>query len=236
MWDKIQQFFLANIHDWIAIIVEAIIPVIIMFITLRSEKKRHRQSLKQQEEEHKIELSAQKESARLEVLPIFNLVEMTAKEEVTILLSQEIKKHIFTLRLENVGNGIAISPFIKWNDIEGVILNHPFDQTDTAYYCRYKDIPCENMVAVPGKPIEIQIVRKPKGEDIPVEDYFVLPIGFCDVLGHKYEQRIAVEFYIYKNGEISVTKISAIVPVLLENDEVADHDKEGIMDESIRCN
>lgn len=217
MESEILQVYLTNERDWIAIIVEALIPVAIMLFTLHSEKKRHRESLKQQAEEHRMELSAQKESTRLGILPIFNLIGMTATEEVTTLLSgATLNNHIFTLRLENVGGGVAMSPFVKWNEIDGVILNHPFDKTETAYYCCYKDIPCENMVAAPGKSIEIQIIRKPKGMSVPIDDHFVLPIGFADVLGHKYEQRIAVQFYILKDKNVTITNVFANPPVLLE--------------------
>lgn len=206
--------------DWVSIITVGIIPVIIMFWTLHSEKKRHCESLKQQADEHEVELSQQKEITRLSILPIFNFVSISGEMEPMVSLSSNpMQHHILKLQLENVGAGIAMSPYIKWNEIEGVIKPHPFCETDTAYYCCYKDIPYENMVAAPGKSLEVQIVRNPKGEDIPVEDFFVLPIGFTDVLGHKYEQRIAVTFYILKDRNVTVTNISAITPVLLEASE-----------------
>lgn len=220
MVNEIQEVFLTNGRDWLAIFVEALVPVAIMLFTLHSEKKRHRESLRQQAEEHKIELSAQKESTRLAILPIFNLVGMTATNEVMTLSSGvTLDKHIFTLHLENVGGGVAMSPFIKWNEIDGVILNHPFDETDTAYYCCYKDIPYENMVATPGKSIEIQIIRKPKGMSIPIEDHFVLPIDFTDVLRNKYEQQIVVQFYILKDKNVAITNVYTNAPVLLEDSE-----------------
>ena len=206
--------------DWVSIITGGIIPVIIMFWTLRSEKKRHCESLKQQADEHEVELSQQKEITRLSILPIFNFVSISGEMKPMVSLSSNpMQHHILKLQLENVGTGIAMSPYIKWNEIEGVVKSHPFYETDTAYYCCYKDIPYENMVAAPGKSLEVQIVRNPKGEDIPVEDFFVLPIGFSDMLGHKYEQRIAVTFYILKDRNVTVTNISAITPVLLEDSE-----------------
>ena len=113
MVNEIQKVFLTNGRDWLAIIVEALVPVAIMLFTLHSEKKRHRESLRQQAEEHEIELSVQKESTRLAILPIFNLVGMTATDEVTTLSSGvTLDRHIFTLHLENVGSGVAMSPFI----------------------------------------------------------------------------------------------------------------------------
>ena len=66
MESEILQVFLTNGRDWLAIIVEALIPVAIMLLTLHSEKKGHRESLKQQAEEHRMELSAQKESTIFE--------------------------------------------------------------------------------------------------------------------------------------------------------------------------
>lgn len=52
MVNEIQKVFLTNGRDWLAIFVETLVPVAIMLITLHSEKKRHRESLRQQAEEH----------------------------------------------------------------------------------------------------------------------------------------------------------------------------------------
>lgn len=220
MVNEIQKVFLTNGRDWIEIFIQSVVPVLIMIITLIVSKNQQKQALAQQAEEHKAEMMQQKESTRLSVLPIFNFVSISGEmEPMASLSSSQLQRHILKLQLENVGAGIAMSPYIKWNEIEGVVKSHPFCETDTAYYCCYKDIPYENMVAAPGKALEVQIVRNPKGEDFPVEDFFVLPIGFSDMLGHKYEQRIAVTFYILKDRNVTVTNISAITPVLLADSE-----------------
>lgn len=220
--------FLSNI-DWSTIIVGALVPVLIMIFTLRSEKKmqnaslaqqakEHQQQLQQQENEHETEMNEQNKSIRLSVLPIFKLVEMSASMEHMPYLSEESPaKHIFSLILENVGNGMAISPFIKSMDTSETNLNHLIDSTESSYYCCYKDIPYSNMIVSQREKVEVKIIREPKQEISPNLELFILPIKFSDVLGNWYEQRIAVQFFISENGNITITTIHAIAPELSEN-------------------
>lgn len=219
MENEIQQIFITNGRDWIEIIIEALIPVAIMLFTLYSEKNRHRESLEQQAKEHKEEMQKQKESVRLGVMPIFDVVKIEGTLEPKPTLSGDCKEHhILTIRLKNVGTGVATRPYVKTSSGTGKILDL-IDENGCAYYQCYKDCSRENMIASPEKEIDIQILRILKNEDVTEEsDIFMFTICFDDVLGNQYEQRIVIEVIQPSNeGDVEIDGIATKVPDLVEN-------------------
>lgn len=228
-----------NSQDWCSIIISALIPLLVMGITLFVSHWEQNRALKQQAEESKKQLDQQakehdqvmleqKESVRLGLLPIFNLIGMSAGvEKVTFPTGMTLENHVFKLQVENIGSGIAISPYIKWDEIDGVMLNHPIFENETAYYRCYKDFTYDNMVAPPGKTVEVQIIRVPKDETSPIEDSFVVPIRFEDVLGNQYEQRIVISFFLCQDYTAEITNIASITPVLLKNEDDSKMDEGG---------
>ena len=85
MESEIQQIFVTNGRDWLGLIVECAVPVIIMIITLivsriqqnralRQQAKESKQQLEQQAKEHAQEMLVQKDVLRLSIMPVFDVV------------------------------------------------------------------------------------------------------------------------------------------------------------------
>lgn len=90
MKSKIQQIFDTNGCDWLALIVECAVPVVIVMITLiasriqqsralNQQAKESKQQLEQQAKEHAQEMLTPKDVLRLSILPVFNVVSLSSE-------------------------------------------------------------------------------------------------------------------------------------------------------------
>lgn len=189
----------------------ALVPFLIMIFTLRFEKKCHKEDMKEQ-----------KENTRLGVLPIFNVVKMTGKVKEPISLSDTQngnKRIILKISVENVGSGIAMSPTLKIDSCVSRIRINSMYESKIAYYDVYKDFIYNNAIIHPERTVEIQIAREEREKSEP-EDTFIVPILFSDVLGNKYEQRIAITFLtkIEEDNDVEIVNVISGTPVLLPKD------------------
>ena len=73
----------------------------------------------------------------------------------------------------------------------------------------------------------MQIIRVAKDKTSPIEDSFVVPIRFEDVLGNQYEQRIVISFSLCQDYTAEITNIASITPVLLKNEDDSKMDEGG---------
>ena len=117
---EIQQIFVTNGRDWLGLIVECAVPVIIMIITLivsriqqnralRQQAKESKQQLEQQAKEHAQEMLVQKDVLRLSIMPVFDVVSITGEYDSPGYLKNSPKKnHILKIVLKNVGSGNAL--------------------------------------------------------------------------------------------------------------------------------
>ena len=226
-----EQFVLpveiVNQRDWISIIISAVIPVFIMIITLAfshkeqekalaQQAKEYERQLEQQENEHKEELSAQNETLRLSVMPIFDVISVSARFETPQYMQASAKKiHVFEIRLKNVGSGNALRLETKISSHGGEAVLNLIDTSETAYYKCYKDFQFENAIATIGKEISVLIIREKRGISIPMEDLLTFPFYFYDMVGNCYEQKIAIQFFINESdGSVSVFNIIPAIPTL----------------------
>lgn len=92
---EIQQIFVTNGRDWLALIVECAVPVVIMIITLivsriqqsralKQQAKESKQQLEQQAKEHAQEMLVQKDVLRLSMKPPFK----SCQAAITLLPSR----------------------------------------------------------------------------------------------------------------------------------------------------
>ena len=117
---EIQQIFVTNGRDWLALIVECAVPVVIMIITLivsriqqsralKQQAKESKQQLEQQAKEHAQEMLVQKDVLRLSIMPVFDVVSITGEYDSPEYLKTSAKKnHILKIVLKNVGSGNAL--------------------------------------------------------------------------------------------------------------------------------
>lgn len=241
---EMQQIYNAGERDWVALIVQSLVPIIVMIVTLivshleqsralKSQKeesqkqldqqaKESKRQLEQQAEEHNQDMHSQKENTRLGILPIFNVVKVTSEVEEPISLSgsKDTKKRlILKISVENIGFGIAMSPTLKIDSHVSRIQINSMYESEIAYYDVYKNFTYNDAIIPPERTVEIQIAREEKDKSEP-EDTFIVPILFSDVLGNEYEQRIAISFLtkIEKDNDVEIVKVISGEPVLLPKD------------------
>ena len=235
MGSEIQQIFVTNGRDWLGLIVECAVPVIIMIITLivsriqqnralRQQAKESKQQLEQQAKEHAQEMLVQKDVLRLSIMPVFDVVSITGEYDSPEYLKNSPKKnHILKIVLKNVGSGNALGLVTLLSPCNDDIVFGFVDRSDTAIYRCYKDFEYDNAIATIGKEVSVYIIRDKRGVSIPTEDIFVLPLRFMDMIGTCYEQRIAVQILINeKDGSVEPCTIKPDIPRVILTDSSND--------------
>ena len=159
MESEIQQIFVTNGRDWLGLIVECAVPVIIMIITLivsriqqnralRQQAKESKQQLEQQAKEHAQEMLVQKDVLRLSIMPVFDVVSITGEYDSPEYLKNSPKKnHILKIVLKNVGSGNALGLVTLLSPCNDDIVFGFVDRSDTAIYRCYKDFEYDNAIA-----------------------------------------------------------------------------------------
>lgn len=221
MSDFILKVELINSRDWIAIIVSAVIPVIIMGVTLWCSKRENKRLLKQQEQEHIDIMNQQTEATRLSVMPIFDIVAIIGRKENLYKRESNEAKHIIEIRLKNVGNGIAMNTYLKWKSDIDTKEYYPVYKDENAIYTCYKTFSYDNTIATIGKEINVYLIRKGENQEDKSENSIVLPISYCDVLDNHYEQKITMSYYIsdQATGEVEAFDVTPLIPSLVEKSE-----------------
>lgn len=221
MSDFILKVEVINSRDWIAIIVSAVIPVLIMYITLWFSNRENKKLLKQQEQEHIDIMNQQTEATRLSVMPIFDIVEIIGRKENLHKRESNEAKHIIEIRLKNVGNGIAMNTYLKWKSDIDTKEYYPVYKDENAIYTCYKAFSYDNTIATIGKEINVYLIRKGENQEDKSENSIVLPISYYDVLDNHYEQKITMSYYIFDQatGEVEAFDVTPLTPNLVEKSE-----------------
>ena len=197
--------------DWVNLITGALVPLLIMYLTLRSEKKRHSEALKQQSQEHQAEMIEQKNASRLSIMPVFDVVGISGKFYSLPLKTMDKIDHLIEIRLKNVGNGAAVSPMENWVPSEDSLKQ--VYESETAYYKRWKDISNDALIVGMGKEISIILNREKKTDNPVPVDWVVLPIQFKDLLENEYKQRIAIQIgYSSKDASVELLELKTNIP------------------------
>lgn len=221
MSDFILKVEVINSRDWIAILVSAVIPVLIMCITLWFSNRENKKLLKQQEQEHIDIMNQQTEATRLSVMPIFDIVEIIGRKEKLHKRESNEAKHIIEIRLKNVGNGIAMNTYLKWKSDIDTKEYYPVYKDENAIYTCYKAFSYDNTIATIGKEINVYLIRKSTNQEDKSENSIVLPISYYDVLDNHYEQKITMNYYISDQvtGEVEAFDVTPLTPNLVEKSE-----------------
>lgn len=212
---------IVNSRDWLDIIISALIPIGVMVITLIFSRREQTRALKQQANEFKQSLREQLENTRLSAMPVFDVVEVTGSlKELPSLRSTPRKGHFIEIRLKNSGNGTAMNPYTYSIPEENLYTKHLVYKNEYAYYTCYEDAQSDRLVAAVQQEIKVTLTRKNIKDEIPVPEEVILPLRFSDLLGNKYEQKIAIQFCInMDNGSVSLFELKSHIPELLVQDE-----------------
>ena len=232
---EIQQIFVTNGRDWLALIVECAVPVVIMIITLivsriqqsralKQQAKESKQQLEQQAKEHAQEMLVKKEVLRICNMQVIDVVNIKGEYDSPEYLKKKKKKnHILKIVLKNVGSGNALGLVPLISPCNDDIVFGFVDRSDTAIYRCCKDFEYNNAIATIGKEVSVYIIRDKRGVSIPTEDIFALPLRFMDMIGTCYEQRIVVQILINeKDGSVEPCTIKPDIPRVILTDSSND--------------
>ena len=221
MGDFIVKAEIVNSRDWIEIIISAAIPVVIMLVTLLVSRQQNKKALKQQENEHIDILNNQLQTARLSIMPIFDVTEISGKIEKQYKGELARAIHIIEIKIKNVGNGVAMNTYLKWINSTCELEYYPVYEDENARYTCYKEFNYDNTIATVGKEINVFLIRKNKNDEKVLKNAMILPVCFCDILDNHYEQKIIINYSISNEatGEIKAFEITPLTPNLLEKNE-----------------
>lgn len=221
---------LINSIEWLTIIASAIIPVLIMIITLRVSKCENKKQLHQQEQEHIDIMNNQIQTTRLSVMPIFDIATIVGKKENLYgTKTNELKQiHIIEIRLKNIGNGIAMNTHLKWQHNIDTMEYFPVYEDESALYTCYKEFSYDDTVAAIGKEVKAFLIRKGKANENMSENSIILPIAFCDILENHYEQKIIIKYDISnkETGEVKTYAVIPLVPSLADEEDENENENE----------
>ena len=213
-------------RDWVAIIVNALIPLVVMLSTLIFERHCQKKAIKQQKEEHSEILAKQDEANRINIMPVFDVTHFSGIIQMHNGMSKEIKEHVLDIRIKNVGNGVAMGVNFKWIELKNSneIIDFPVCENKSAIYTCYKEFQYENAVAPVGSEVSAQLIRRPLDEDENnSENNLCFTLRYFDLNGIFYEQAIIIKFYLQsiETGEIKPFDIMALPPQVC-NDAIED--------------
>lgn len=218
----IKELHTCGIIDLIGVIISPIISLIILFLTLRHDKKHfeiqmrnqerdHNENLQIMEQEHIQSLKQQNEINRIAVMPYLVL-----DKEISLYTQRD--RLYFGLSFFNKGNGTAIELRGKYNEKLSDDLC-PMCKTTWAIYGCACPFDYETSVVRPDNKCKFDLYQ-----DIINEGMFSLKcdkvefsILYKDMYFNQYEQTFM--FWFWNNGENSqmeITRVSTCSPILVK--------------------
>ncbi|SHJ89985.1 hypothetical protein SAMN02745248_01241 [Hathewaya proteolytica DSM 3090] len=212
-----------GIIDLIGIIVSPIISIIILWLTLKHDKKQfriqiqkqekeHRENIEKTEQQHKQLLKQQKEENRIAAMPYF----VMDKKIDTYFENETL---YFTISFTNEGNGTAIELTGKY--IAGMSKDYlcPMCETISAIYGCGCPFDYETNVANPKGTCRFDMYQKRNAEnqgDMNIDEV-TFSILFKDMYLNLYEQQFMFIFgQSAEDRSIRIMRVSVGTPALTE--------------------
>lgn len=226
-----------SVLDWLMpSLVSAVIPLIVMFITLRREKKsvdkqskenkeQFEKQLLENKEQFEKTLSEQKEVVRIDIMPFLSF----DKSDIKTNIKTDMGDRILTIAIEmkNAGNNSALNPEVLSFDAitaDGTDRRMVVFQNQVYKFCYF--IRSHLNIAILGKnekrAFEIGLdldevgIDEKKPLDIP-SDNITFKIGYSDLKGNQYIQSFKI-WISFKDKKFDVVRRSVCLPELTEID------------------
>ena len=212
-----------GIIDLIGIIVSPIISIIILWLTLKHEKKQfriqiqkqekeHRENIEKAEQQHKQLLKQQQDENRIAAMPYF----VMDKKIETYFENETL---YFTISFTNEGNGTAIELTGKY--IEDMSKDYlcPMCETVTAIYGCGCPFDYETNVATPKSTCRFDMYQKRIADNLGDMniDKVTFSILFKDMYFNLYEQQCMFIFeQSAEDSSIRIARVSVGTPTLIE--------------------
>ena len=192
----ISQWNENGILDFVGLILSTIVPIIIMIVTLKSEKKsakqdaidreqQYQESMKIAKQQHLEQLKTQNDINRISIMPylICKTVEKHGNKDKVSL------DFIFT----NIGNGSAVELTVKYlnNNEQPMAISDTF----LAMYNCSRPFDDFSSVVQPNNVCRFSVKQKLKGVALEEnKDKFSFIVCFKDMKMNQYEQKFTVVF------------------------------------------
>ena len=202
--------------DLIGLILSTVVPIIIMIVTLRSERKnakqdaidrerQYQESMKNTQQQHIEQLKTQNNINRISIMPY--------------LICETVEKHgnkdtvAFDFVFSNIGNGSAVELTVKYlfaNDSSTAISD-----TFLATYLCSRPFDDFSSVVQPNNVCRFSVKQNLKSIDIGEnKDMFSFTVCFKDMKMNLYEQKFTV---LFEASEIiTVNRVSVSSPKYIE--------------------
>lgn len=210
--------------DFLGILISTAVPLLVLFMTLRHQKKQntaaskqqiliHRESLQKMEQEHQESMELQDEFNRIRAMPFFIL-----KKDTRIHITSD--KLYFTLYFVNAGNGTATCLATKYVDDE---INTIFHDALSFYSCACP-FSYEKSVVRPDEECTLEISRETLDPEFLFDSpsYLEFSILYCDMYGRKYQQTFSITYQYQDNGQhFRFDRVEYHCPSLLEHNDTS---------------
>lgn len=215
----IKQFNDSGILDLIAIIISPIISFVVLFLTLKHDKKQFKIQIEKQQNEHREtidimvkqheqELDKQTEFNRIAIMP-YLLIDKCVKV-------RNERGHIyFEISFTNKGNGVAIELTGKYLDKLSDSYLCPMFESVFAVYCCACPFDYETSVVKPEEKCCFEMYQIIDSDNIKEKnlDKVTFKILFKDIYLNQYEQEFMFLFSdIKEDGNIEVQRVSSASP------------------------
>ena len=207
----------SGIINFFGLLFSTIVPILIMIITIKLEKKAAKQDAAEREKQfektmeitnqhHMEELDTQKEINRIAIMPYLTVENKSAEIEKA---SSRIK---FLITFKNIGNGTAINLTTKY--LEPNIKLCPVFKTHLATYCCSCPFDSNTAVARPNEICQLEITQHPDGAMKPHEDVFMFTVSYTDMKQQSYNQTFKIFFDANDLTNIIITRVIVNNPEL----------------------
>lgn len=203
----ISEWSKSGILDFWGILLSSIVPVIIMMITLRFEKKiakedafernqQYQESMRTAKVQHLEELKTQNEINRISIMPYLTIKNISAQIDGGRI--------VFNITFKNIGNGTAINLTTKYLEMANILC--PVHQTALATYCCIQPFDVYLAVARPDEECELSIAQDPASNLLGNSDCFCVTVKYSDMKSQQYTQAFAVYFDVADSGNIDIVR------------------------------
>lgn len=213
----------AGVIDLVGIVISTVIPLAVLFATLRQQKRQnleslkqqdliHRESMKKMDQEHREAMQLQEESNRIHAMPFFIL-----KKDAHAYLKQG--NLVLTLSFINAGNGTAIHVTTKYigHGEEGLPSTTIYNNGLIKYTCACpfnfeKSVVRQDEVCS----MDVCCARLYREIQSDFSNYLKFSILYSDMYGREYEQIFGFYFQYEKDKErLQLYRISNPCPCVI---------------------
>ena len=176
----------------LTIMIGAVIPLVILLATLRTQNKIANDSARQLRKQHEENIANLKTyyDSQLSLMETRNRVHMMPyfiMKEISTELDKGTGKLIFALTVKNVGSNVATNLTDYVIDEEA----HTFHKKSHVAYFWHEPATLNRNVVEPSETIQFKVGRQPLSQTDMPSDQVIIPLHFDDINAISYKQELS---------------------------------------------